>query len=435
MNADEIPFGEESKFRVVKRVTPVYDSIPPGLETAAPGPVLAGWLAAIDVSKLSPFDQLEVLKAHRRLASHFQALMYRDMVAVADTEAGECGVDGSPQQYTDEAAGAEVGAALQLTRRGGDIEMAFALGLYRRLPELAAMLESGIVDVARAKVVERCVGHLSDADAQDVVDSITHIAGRLTTGELRAKIRRLCIERGPDDAIDEYASALEKRKIVTEATGFGTANLFGLDLPPDDVQAITNRINQIARSLRGNGESRTMDQLRSDVYLDLLKGTNHQAVGRGVVDIVVDLTTLAGLNNRPGDLGGYGPVIADVARRVLQDEIDAEWRIAVANPDTGDLVAVGITGRRPTASQRRHIQTRDRTCVFPGCRMPAARSDIDHTIAIQDGGTTTDDNLASLCRYHHRIKHDHGWTYEHRDHRIVWTSPSGHTYTKARPPP
>ena len=360
--------------------------------------------------------------------------MYRDMVAIAEAEADEWG-DRVSLHHTDESAGIEVGAALVLTRRGADIEMGFALELYRRLPRLARMLESGIIDVARAKVIERATAHLSDAAAQGVVDAVADVAPTLTTGELRARIRRVCIERDTDDAKDRYTTAVEGRRVVVEATDAGSVNLMGLDLAPDRVQAAMNRINTIARSLRGSGETRTMDQLRADVYLDILNGVNHHTGGRGVVDITVDLETLAGLADHPGDLGGFGPVIADIARRVTQDHVDAEWRVSVIN-DSGDLVAAGVTGRRPSAAQRRRIEMRDRTCVFPGCRISATRSDIDHILAVADGGKTTDANLAPLCRHHHRIKHAYGWTYKRLPNgNCQWTSPTGHTYTKIRPPP
>jgi hypothetical protein len=96
----------------------------------------------------------------------------------------------------------------------------------------------------------------------------------LTTGQLRARIARLCIEADPDDAEQRYRYAVSDRRVVAEATGDGTANLLGLDLPPHRVAAATRRINALARSLRIAGETRTMDQLRADVLLDLLNGTN-----------------------------------------------------------------------------------------------------------------------------------------------------------------
>ena len=96
----------------------------------------------------------------------------------------------------------------------------------------------------------------------------------------------------------------------------------------------------------------------------------------------------------------------------------------------GNRPHVVTPARKPTARQRRRIQIRDRTCVFPGCRMPARGCDIDHTKAVQDRGETCDCNLAPLCRHDHSIKHQHGWTYQRRpDGTPQWTTQLGHTYT------
>jgi hypothetical protein len=89
--------------------------------------------------------------------------------------------------------------------------------------------------------------------------------------------------------------------VTAEPSVDGTAHLTGLDLPPHKVAAVTRRINSIARSLRGDGETRSMDQLRADVYLDLLQGTKHQTKARGVVHLTVDLDTLTGLTEHPGN--------------------------------------------------------------------------------------------------------------------------------------
>jgi hypothetical protein len=94
-------------------------------------------------------------------------------------------------------------------------------------------------------------------------------------------------------------------------------------------------------------------------------------------------------------------------------------------------VAVGTTRRRPTAGQRRWIEARDRTCVFPGCRAPARNCDIDHRIAYAEGGPTEVDELAPGCRHdHNTLKHRCGWSYVRlADGDHLWTSPLGHTYT------
>ncbi len=413
----------------------VTDVIPAGLDSMEPGPVLAGFLASVDVTRLSGFDRIVVLRAHRRMASHYEAQAYQDMAAVTDAMVVEYE---EPWESAAESAAAEIRAALHLTRRAADVELAFALNLRDRLPRLAGMLEAGEVDVRRARTIERNTVHLSDKAARGVVDRIADIASRLTTGELAARIRRLCIEAAPDEAEDRYRQAVADRRVVMEPTEIGTAHLHGWDLPPQRVAAVTRRINRLARSLRGGGETRTMDQLRADVYLDLLAGKSQSDSGRGgVVDLRVDLDTLAALTGHPGELAGYGPVISDIARQVTEDQQRCEWRYTVTDTETGQTIHNGTTRRRPTAAQRRAVESRDVMCVFPGCRMPGIECDLDHRIPWSQGGPTTVRHLAPLCRHDHiTVRHNAGWTYRRLSNGdYLWTSKLDHTYTTTRAPP
>jgi hypothetical protein len=405
------------------------DTIPPGLDQMTPGPVLAAFLSGIDVTMVSGYDRVVVLRAHQRMASHYQAHTYNDMTAITtvlaqDGETGEIDL-----------AAVEIRAALNLTRRAADIELSFALDLQQRLPKVHAMLMDGSLDVKRAKTIDRETCHLTTATARSVVERISEAAPQLTTGQLGARIKKLCIQADVDEAKKRYDQAVDSRRMIAEPTVDGTANLTGLDLPPDKVAAITRRVNKIARSLRGDGETRTMDQLRADIYLDLLQGTGHTTRDRGVVHMTVDLDTLTGLTEHPGDLNGFTPIISDIARQIATDQPDAEWRYTVTDSETGQPITTGITSRRPTVSQRREVETRDRTCVFPGCRMPATDCDLDHTTTWAEGGSTASGNLATLCRSDHRLRHN-GWSYRtmpNGGHQ--WTSPLGHTSTTWKDPP
>jgi hypothetical protein len=228
---------------------------------------------------------------------------------------------------------------------------------------------------------------------------------------------------------------VEERRVFAEPTVDGTANHLGLDLPPDRVVAVTRRINQIVRSLRGNGETRTMDRLRSDVYLDLLRGTRHSTTSRGVVHMTVGLDTLAHLTDHPGKLDGFTPAIADVARQVAQDQNNAQWGYTVTDTETGQRIHTGTTRRRPTTSQRRSVEARDKLRVFPGCRMPATDCDLDHTTSWAENGATRPDNLGTLWRTDHLLKHN-GWTYQVLPNcQYQWISPLDHTYTTRPEPP
>ena len=407
--------------------------IPDRLDEMAPGPVLAAFLSGVTLERLSAYDRVVVLRARQRMASHYAALVYSDMASVADAYDSE--FPDWPYPVVAASAAAEIRAALHLTRRAADIELSFALDLRRRLPQVYEMLEAGSIDVRRAKTIDRGTCHLSTGAARNVVERIAEAAPRLTTGELAQRIKKLCIEADPDAAKERYERAIKDRKLVAEPTPDGTADLFGLNLPPDRVAAVSRKINAIAKSLRSRDETRTMDQLRADVYMDLLQGKAYKSSGKSVVHLTADVDTLALLTEHSGDLAGYGPVISDIARQVAADHEDAEWRWSVTDTQTGQHLCDGITRRRPAASQQRTIQARDRACVFPGCRMPAIDCDVDHITAYSQGGPTCPCNNAPACRHDHGLK-DHEWTYERLPDGIYqWTSPLGHTYTNRRAPP
>ena len=90
---------------------------------------------------------------------------------------------------------------------------------------------------------------------------------------------------------------------------------------------------------------------------------------------------------------------------------------------------------------REQVILRDRTCVFPWCTRPARGCDVDHVIAYDHDAEqkadhnpvpTQTDNLAALCRFHHRLKTHTAWRYRMTDRCFEWTSPHGHHYRRDR---
>jgi hypothetical protein len=404
-----------------------HEQLPPGLETMQPGPVLAVYLSHIDIDRCTPHDRIRVLKAQQRLLSWVQAQRYRTMASVVDV----IDPDDMPRDCVEEAAAVEVACALRLTRRASESQIEFALDLRRRLPRVFDALAAGAIDVPRARVMVNETIHLSIAAARNVVDEVIDKAGRCTTGQLGHRLRKLCIDADADDAKQRYDSTVERRCVATEADPDGTANIFALNLPPDRVQRGMDRINRIARGLRRDGETRTMDQLRADVFLDIFEGVGTApGSARGGAHLHVDLPTLADLANHAGELAGYGPVISDIARQLATQLQDAPWDWTVDDVDTGMAIAEGTTRRRPTSKQKRRVIAKDRTCIFPGCRMPAVQSDIDHRIPYAESRQTHTKDLAPLCRYHHTNRHRHNWTYQPAPNGdYIFTSPLGHQYT------
>ena len=329
---------------------------------------------------------------------------------------------------------------LNLTRRAADAELGFALSLRSTLPRVAAALREGRIDVRRAKVFERELV-AADVDTVELVcNRVLDAASELTTGQLRARVQRLVMEAEPEAATDRYQAGLQERALLDEANPDGTANLKGLSLPPHRVRAIRRKVNRLARQAKDAGDERTLDQLRADIFMDLLQGKtvnlgrNNSKADPGSVHITASLGTLVQISEAPGELAGYGPVLADITRQVVRAQTDAEWSFSVTD-DQGHLVHVGATARRPAKTVERKVNAYYPTCVYPGCRMPSVDCDIDHRRPWSEGGVTCHCNLAPLCRRHHRAKHEGGWRLERTAVGHLWTSPLGHTYAAPHHPP
>jgi hypothetical protein len=115
---------------------------------------------------------------------------------------------------------------------------------------------------------------------------------------------------------------------------------------------------------------------------------------------------MATLSKEPGSMAAElewsQPILAETARRLACDA--AITPIIDGEADHTSRVVPGST--------RRALIARDKGCRFPGCDCPPAWTDAHHVKHWADGGPTTLDNLILLCRRHHRLVHEEGWTLE-----------------------
>lgn len=413
------------------------DVLPAGLATMPPGAELGALLEGIDRDGLNGYELVEVLKAQARQISHLQAGFYANIVEMAHTPWGDADSEAERMPIPDEMALHELRPALGITRRAAELHFDVAFSLAR-LPQVLEALERGVIDLPRAKVLCTETEHLTVEEAHHIVNEILGDAARLTTGQLGARLRKRCLEYDPDSARRRYHRGLEDRRVEGGQNPDGTADLLARRLPTERVAAILACLTAQAKKLRGK-DDRTMDQIRADLLLDLLEGNGHGEAPqqRGGVEIRVDLTTLLHLDEHAAEIPGWGPIIADIARRILQDRHRARGEIVVTDPDTGQPIHTQTARRFPTAAQTRHIVARDQRCVFPGCRVPARASQIDHTHPHHLGGPTQEENLGPLCDGDHQpLKHEGGWTLtQPQPGHFHWTSPRGHRYQVGPDPP
>jgi HNH endonuclease len=91
---------------------------------------------------------------------------------------------------------------------------------------------------------------------------------------------------------------------------------------------------------------------------------------------------------------------------------------------------VGRTSRVVSAAQRAALVVRDGGCAVPGCDRPPGWCEAHHLVHWLHGGPTDLENLALLCRAHHRAVHEGGWRLgRDPDGRLTSTPP----HRKQRP--
>ncbi len=159
---------------------------------------------------------------------------------------------------------------------------------------------------------------------------------------------------------------------------------------------------------------------------------------RVALNVTVPVHTLLGLAEAPGELAGYGPLPAGLARalafgpgstwrRLLTDE---NGRLLEIAERTSPAPPAPTAGHDPGAALAEYVRLREGTCYAPGCRQPAHRCDLDHLVAHPEGRTEAD-NLYPRCRTHHRCKQAPGWLVTRDpDRGTCWTSPTGHVYPR-----
>jgi len=378
---------------------------------------------------------------------HVNQATAEQWAAVADTldearEHPEVFIIDSPALNQDErvsfavrAAAADLAVSLALSEHTVRTQDSHVHALRARMPRLWEEFRDGRVCPANARTAAELVTTLPNhAAVRACFDAeLVDAAQRLTPARFRARARALRDRLCADDLAERAAAARLTRGVWLEDDIDGMAVL-SMRLPAADAHRAFAAIDDTARSLRSvNGETRTLAQLRADVATDLMNGSGSSARVGVSVAVTVPVMTLLGRGDEPGTLDGYGPIDADTARE-LAGHARSFTRILV-HPVSSAVLDVDRTSYRVPADLKRWLAVRDRTCTFPGCGRPASGSDVDHTVPWEHGGATRADNLAHLCRHHHRLKHQTRWSVVQKPgRRPIWTSPTG-SVREGDPPP
>jgi hypothetical protein len=113
------------------------------------------------------------------------------------------------------------------------------------------------------------------------------------------------------------------------------------------------------------------------------------------------------------------PLPAAAARRLCCD-----GSIVRVLEQDGKTISLGQKTRTIPPAMRRALRIRDGSCTFPGCTQ-RYHLDGHHLKHWADGGETDLENLTSLCRHHHRLLHEGGFTVRRDSSGVKFFRPNG----------
>jgi hypothetical protein len=141
--------------------------------------------------------------------------------------------------------------------------------LVAELPGTLDALECARISYRHAQVIIEQARSLPEAARGGFEEAVLPEAALLTV----AKFRKVAVNSReylhPDSIAARTKAAVEERYVSFDPAADGMAQITAY-LPADRAQALFNRITAIAKSLQGDGDPRTLPQLRADLTCDLL---------------------------------------------------------------------------------------------------------------------------------------------------------------------
>jgi len=427
---------------------------------AKPGYLTLGELIEINPLSLSSAGRIDYLSALDRQESWICALKQEALVAIAGEYADE---DGGVFGCVDDEEREDVATALRLSPTTAQSRIDVARVLIGHLPNTISALSTGEISVAHATVIARetataIKNGLSPESVFRVEQTALAHAEFHTPGQVASKVKTAIAKLAPEDFEELVDRARDSRRVTFYPEADGMATVIAI-LPAEDAQTVMKSIeayivkrNQEEEACQCDGlagiskdclhhshegaaewSMLSADMKRADA-LTAIASQALAALANDVqphrrpitISVAIDLQTLIGLAENPGQLAGYGAIPASVARRLAAD---GNWQRFVSDPTTGNLLDFGREKYTPPQELVDYLLARDRICRFPGCRRTGQGSDIDHAQSWETGGETNPANLGLLCRRHHRMKTHGGWSLESNpDGSCLWKSPKGKTF-------
>ena len=408
-----------------------------------------------EVSGLASLTDAELVDAAGGWARAENAACARKLAVLAEMFARRTGLPAGDRElwWVDPvyAVAAELGAAVNVSQGMALHQTHRGVALRDRLPEVAALFEAGLVSDLLVRAIVWRTYLITDETAMAAVDAA--LANRITGwGALSVAKTEAAI----DALVDEHDPGALRRSRESKSSPTvefgsptdvaGTTSMWAR-LNSPDAALIEHSVEELAGGVC-DADPRSINERRADA---LFAAVTHTAMAcecgqpecpgaaqdrpakNAVVYVVADEKSVDAATAETAEFCAPPAYVfgAGVLPSTLLGGIVERARIReVRHPGADAPAEPRYTPSRATAE---FVRCRDLTCRFPGCDKPAQFCDVDHTVAYPVGPTHPS-NLKCLCRFHHLLKTfwngAEGWRDRQLpDGTVIWTSPTGHTYT------
>ena len=300
-------------------------------------------------------------------------------------------------------------------------------------PDLAAAVDAGTLRPDHVRVIGDALTDTPPDVHEALTDDLLAAASTADATELGARARRRLAE------LDQAAAVHAERRRHARRTARVSRGPDGmLDLSGRfsglDAETVATAIHAFRTPDPSGSPARTPEQRTADAVVAALRaaidGTTAPADRRVKphLMVTVDLDALA---RRTGaaECRWTGPIPVTELERFASTAT-----IRVLGLDVRGLpIALSRATDHVTASQYLAFAHRDGGCRYPGCDAPSEWCDVAHAVARAAGGEVSLANALLLCRRHHRLIDEGGWTVTVEGRRATFTHPNGRT-VNARPP-
>jgi hypothetical protein len=367
-----------------------------------------------------------------------------------------------------EFAPAELGAALGISTFAASCLVGDALELRHRLPRLWARILDGTLQAWRGRKIADHTKILSPEAAAWVDAQVVTFAHKIGIKRVLDLVAAALRKFDPERAAEMAKRSRESRGVwVGDETTNGNRSVT-IEADALDVAEFDATVTAIAEALAALGDTDRVDSRRAKAVAVI-------ADAQGTLDLLQAARTARSSQGADGDTDGPESTSQSSPSRSARrtsgagtpvlyihlhaDAVAHHGTAALARVEGGSPVTAGqvmewlgrtdmtiqpvldladgtaVDAHDAPETSREIVLLRNPCCPFPWCNNLSRDKDMDHITAYVPTdhggppGQTGPENLAGLCRRHHRLKTHGGWSYTMPEPGIyLWRSPSGQRY-------